>query len=84
MSEISAIGGPDRPKIVEFLILTENRDFEFPMKSQKFLPPSPHRTILGLRIQNYKNPEKFKMSISKNNSPQILAQKIVLRGTHLS
>ena len=61
---------PDSPwellPIVELVIFIKNPDFEFSMKSQKFLPPSPHRTILGLRIQNYKNPEKFKISISKN------------------
>ena len=48
--------GPDRPEILEFVILIQNPDFEFSMKSPKFLPPSAHRTILGLRIQNYKNP----------------------------
>ena len=64
--EISVIGGPDRLKIVEFLILIENWDFEFPMRSQKFLPHSPHRSILGLHMQNYEHPENFKIWISEN------------------
>ena len=49
----------------EISIFDENH--EFLMKSQKFLLQLPHCAILGLRIQNYKNPEKFKISIFKIN-----------------
>jgi len=50
----------------EFLILVRFWDHQISIKSQ-FLPQSPHRRIWELRIQNYENPEKCKVSIPKNN-----------------
>ena len=66
--------------LVEFEILIENWDFEFPMRSQKFLPQSPHRCIFRLRTQNYEHLENFKIKFPKiiHVPPRMAKSKFIL------